>query len=358
MRFEPEASDGANAGLHIIHDLLIPVKEAFPNVSTADIWAMSGAVAVEFAGGPAVPFKICRKDAVQNVQSDQSDVQSAVPENGRLPDASQGAQHLRDVFYRMGFNDREIVALSGGHTLGRCHKMRSGYDGAWTHDPLAFNNSYFVNLMTMTWKKREWDGPEQYTDEETLRLIMLPTDIALKEDSVFKPVAQEYADNESVFRDDFAAAYGKLLALGCKPGEPKAPAAPGCPFMAKATNSADFRDMAMHGSIEHCKESVAKGADVHALEKNSGRSALHKAAFWNHVHMMDWMIGELKMEVNLQDYNGDTPLHDAARFGHADIVSALLKGGARVDVINKEGKTAEGVARDYEKAKTADFIKK
>ncbi len=45
------------------------------------------------------------------------------PPNGRLPDASQGAQHLRDVFYRMGFNDQEIVALSGAHTLGRCHQV-------------------------------------------------------------------------------------------------------------------------------------------------------------------------------------------------------------------------------------------
>jgi catalase (peroxidase I) len=35
MRFEPEKSDDANAGLHIIHDLLIPVKKEFPNVSTA-----------------------------------------------------------------------------------------------------------------------------------------------------------------------------------------------------------------------------------------------------------------------------------------------------------------------------------
>jgi catalase (peroxidase I) len=35
------------------------------------------------------------------------------PPQGRLPDAAQGAQHLRDVFYRMGFNDRDIVALNG-----------------------------------------------------------------------------------------------------------------------------------------------------------------------------------------------------------------------------------------------------
>ena len=37
----------------------------------------------------------------------------------RLPDASKGAPHIRDVFYRMGFNDQEIVALSGAHALGR-----------------------------------------------------------------------------------------------------------------------------------------------------------------------------------------------------------------------------------------------
>ena len=38
----------------------------------------------------------------------------------RLPDASKGAPHIRDVFTRMGFNDQELVALSGAHALGRC----------------------------------------------------------------------------------------------------------------------------------------------------------------------------------------------------------------------------------------------
>lgn len=31
----------------------------------------------------------------------------------------------------MGFNDNEIVALSGAHALGRCHVDRSGFDGPW-----------------------------------------------------------------------------------------------------------------------------------------------------------------------------------------------------------------------------------
>ena len=102
-----------------------------------------------------------------------------IPENGRLPDASQGAPHLRDVFGRQDFTDRDIVALSGGHTLGRCHKVRSGFDGPWTDNPLKFDNSYFKNLMNLEWRKRVWDGKEQYEDVATQRLMMLPTDITI-----------------------------------------------------------------------------------------------------------------------------------------------------------------------------------
>ena len=79
MRFEPEASDGANAGLHIVHDLLLPVKSTFPSVSFSDIWTAAGCVAVESLGGPEVPLNLGRVD------SDGS----GVLENGRLPDAAQ-----------------------------------------------------------------------------------------------------------------------------------------------------------------------------------------------------------------------------------------------------------------------------
>ena len=82
-----------------------------------------GVVAVEEAGGPKTPFRLGREDATDG---------STSPPDGRLPDADKGsrvatAQHLRDVFYRMGFTDQEIVALSGAHAMGRCHTDRSGY---------------------------------------------------------------------------------------------------------------------------------------------------------------------------------------------------------------------------------------
>lgn len=43
----------------------------------------------------------------------------------------------------MGFNDQEIVALSGAHALGRCHTDRSGFEGPWQFSPTTFSNEYF-----------------------------------------------------------------------------------------------------------------------------------------------------------------------------------------------------------------------
>lgn len=59
----------------------------------------------------------------------------------------EGADHLREVFGRMSFSDRDIVALSGAHTVGKNHSERSGFDGAWTSDHLAFNNQYYIDLL-------------------------------------------------------------------------------------------------------------------------------------------------------------------------------------------------------------------
>ncbi|KAH0445880.1 hypothetical protein IEQ34_025286 [Dendrobium chrysotoxum] len=52
---------------------------------------------------------------------------------------------------RMGFNDQEIVALSGAHSMGRCHPDRSGFKGPWTNAPTAFSNLYFKELLEKKW---------------------------------------------------------------------------------------------------------------------------------------------------------------------------------------------------------------
>lgn len=335
-RFEPESTDDANAGLSIIRDLLYPIHVRHPEISQADLWTLAGACAVEFLGGPAIPHRLGRADAKDG---------SRCPANGRIPDASQGAAHLRETFYRMGLGDRDIVALSGGHTLGRCHLVRSGYDGKWTSNPLRFDNSYFQNLIGLDWKPKAWPGKLMYeaVDAAGERLIMLPTDMAIRDDPVFAAHARVYARDQAAFFRDFAEAFGKLLALGCPAACDPARSTAATPQDAVDRASAEFREWAMHGSIEHVRRFAAQ-ANVHAAEANSGRTALHKAAFWGHHALCEMLLGELGLSPNVADSMGDTPLHDAARFGHVKVVQRLVAHGADRSVRNTAGQTALDVA--------------
>ena len=351
MRFEPEKSDPANAGLSIIYDMLHVVKKRHPEVTFADLWSAAGSMAVEFLGGPRVPHAFGRQDFPAG---------HPTPPNGRLPDASQGASHVREVFGRMGMTDRETVALCGAHTVGRCHIVRSGYDGKWTSNPLKFDNEYFRNLVGLTWSQKQWDGPLQYTDPSG-ELMMLPTDVAMLDDPAYRPFVELYARDEEAFFADFADAFAKLLSLGCP--------APACPHLAASHGSApadsrhlasaEFREAAMHGhAIDVLRGVAAEGADVHGLERSSGRSALHKAAFWGHKDTITYLTQECKLNPNVQDYNGDTPLHDAARFGHAEVARRLLQGGADPSLRNKEGQTVLGVAEEYSKPEVVATLKR
>jgi hypothetical protein len=132
---------------------------------------------VESMGGPPVAWRSGRTD---------SDDGATCPPDGRLPNADMGqagqtVQHLRDIFHRMvragstllrparapllcatrtpspspsppaltcsggwqGFTDKEMVALSGAHALGRCHTDRSGHVGPWTRAETTFSNEYY-----------------------------------------------------------------------------------------------------------------------------------------------------------------------------------------------------------------------
>lgn len=209
MRFPPESTDGANAGLEHARKFLEPIKQKFPWISYGDLWTLAGAVSIEAMGGPSIPWKPGRVDKPASVTV------SEIPPNGRLPDASQGAQHVRDVFYRMGFDDREITALVGAHSLGRCHTDRSGYDGAWSYTPTRFSNQFFKILLNTKWVPKQWDGPAQFVSEDNA-LMMLPADMVFKTDPSFRKHSEKYANDKDLFFKDFAAAFAKLLALGNK----------------------------------------------------------------------------------------------------------------------------------------------
>jgi len=218
MRYENEGGDPANAGLQHARVFLEPIKEKHPWITYADLWTLAGVTAIEAMGGPVIPWKPGRTDYPD---------ESKYPGRGRLPDAAQAADHLRDVFYRMGFNDQEIVALSGAHSLGRCHPDRSGFDGPWVINPTRFSNQYYKMLTTLKWEPRKWTGPFQYRNAELgEELMMLPTDVSLIQDPAFAPHVKAYADDKDLFFKDFSAAFAKLIELGVHRDERKAEAAP------------------------------------------------------------------------------------------------------------------------------------
>lgn len=237
IRFDPEIKHGANAGLAGAVELLEPVKEKYPGVSYADIYQMASARGIELAGGPKIDMKYGRVDATS---SKQCSVEGNLPDAEAGPDGNFGGDrgtcsnkdptasgHLRKVFYRMGLNDEEIVALSGAHTFGRAYADRSGLgkektkftdgsetklaDGSttskytpggspWVDNWLVFDNSYFTTINDET------------TDEE---LIKLSSDKTLWEDEGFAPYAIKFADQDAFF-ESYAKAQKKLSELGCK----------------------------------------------------------------------------------------------------------------------------------------------
>jgi cytochrome c peroxidase len=210
-------------------------------------------------GGPTVEWKQGRSDAVTG---------TTVPD-GRLPNADSGSvkadvEHLRSIFNRQGFTDREIVALSGAHAVGRCHTEASGYWGPWTNAETTFSNEYFRLLLEEKWTPKKthlgkvgrherhmlhlwiyihniyifqhninvfigtlvwslmyiciyvfiqaWTGPAQFENPDG-QLMMLPSDLALVRSDEFRPFVALYAKNEEAFFKDFASAFGKVQNL-------------------------------------------------------------------------------------------------------------------------------------------------
>lgn len=210
MRFKPESDHGGNAGLDLARNWLESVKQAHPDISYADLYMLAANVAIAEMGGPSMKTKVGRTDVEEGHYTPTPD--------GRLPDATQGSSHIRDVFNRMGFTDREMVALIGAaHGIGRCHKEASGFDGPWTRSPTTFSNAYFKELLENTWTERKWNGPRQFEDP-TGDLMMLPTDMEFRSDPVFLKWSKVYADDEELLFRDFARAWKKMTENNVKFG--------------------------------------------------------------------------------------------------------------------------------------------
>lgn len=189
-------------------------KYAKSGLSYADLYTLAGVASIKQMGGPAIGWSSGRTDQLVDF----------VTPDGRLPNADSGppladksdADHLRKIFNRMGFNDKEIVVLSGAHALGRCHPTASGYDGPWTPTPTTFNNAYYTLLTSLKWIPKDWSGPPQYVNGANGKLMMLPTDYVLLDDKKFLKWVNVYAKDGAKFDADFSKTFQKLEELGTK----------------------------------------------------------------------------------------------------------------------------------------------
>ena len=176
-------------------------------------------------------------------------------------DPYSSAMDIRETFARMAMNDEETVALiAGGHAFGKSHgmvpaskvgpapegapmsamglgwqnsegtgfaqyAMTSGIEGAWTPNPIQWDNAYLENLFKYDWEltKSPAGGvqykpvnadapktPDAHIEGQENELMMLATDIALKVDPEYRRICERFLDDFDYFSDCFARAWYKL----------------------------------------------------------------------------------------------------------------------------------------------------
>jgi len=183
---------------------------------------------------------------------------------GGNPDPALSAKFIRETFRRMAMNDEETLALIvGGHTVGKAHgaapdaqyvgpepegasleeqgfgwkqkfgsgkgsdTITSGLEGAWTNNPTKWDNGYLENLHKYDWqlttspagakqwapKNPEAQGtvPDAHDKSKRHAPMMLTTDLAMKVDPTYGPIAKRFHENPNQLAEAFAKAWYKLL---------------------------------------------------------------------------------------------------------------------------------------------------
>ena len=182
---------------------------------------------------------------------------------GGNPDPLLSASFIRQTFARMAMNDEETLALIvGGHTFGKTHgaasgdyvgpepegapleeqglgwrntfgtgkgsdAITSGLEGAWTDEPTKWDNGFLDNLFKYDWElvespagAKQWkpsnpeaEGtvPDAHDPSRRHAPMMLTTDLALKLDPIYAPIAKRFHEHPDELADAFARAWYKLI---------------------------------------------------------------------------------------------------------------------------------------------------
>jgi hypothetical protein len=98
-------------------------------------------------------------------------------DDGFLPGADFSWQQVNGLFGgRMGMSMKEVVAILGAHSVGRCEFANSGFDGGWTASQSSFSNSYFQTFGTSAWTNDNHSDVWVSTRQQTL-LVMADVEL-------------------------------------------------------------------------------------------------------------------------------------------------------------------------------------
>ncbi|CAK9166669.1 unnamed protein product, partial [Ilex paraguariensis] len=138
---------------------------------------------------------------------------SEPPLEGQLPDATKDSNYQRDVFGQMGLGDKDIVALSGGHILvgsancAAAFSLKLQWNISIDMVRKYTENNQFTDLIMIYFDRELLSGDKE-------GLIQLPSDKALLEDPVFRPLVEKYAADEDAFFADYAKTHLQLSEIG------------------------------------------------------------------------------------------------------------------------------------------------
>jgi catalase-peroxidase len=291
QRFAPLNSWPDNVNLDKARRLLWPIKQKYGNkLSWADLMVLTGNVAIESMGLKSFGFGGGRADVWEpeevnwgsetvwlDNQRYSGDRELAQPlgavQMGLIyvnpqgpdgnPDPVLAARDIRETFARMAMNDEETVALvAGGHTFGKAHgaapeshkgpepegapleqqgfgwhsdfgsgkgvdTISSGLEGAWTENPIAWDNNYLENLFKYEWeltkspagafqwvpKNPEAQGtvPDAHDPAKRHTPVMQTTDLSLRFDPAYEKISRDYLANPDKLADAFSRAWFKLM---------------------------------------------------------------------------------------------------------------------------------------------------
>ncbi len=291
QRFAPLNSWPDNANLDKARRLLWPIKQKYGRkLSWGDLIVFAGNCALESMGFETFGFGFGREDIWEpdeiiwgpedtwlgderysgdrELSGPLGAVQMGLiyvnPEgpNGN-PDPLASARDIRETFRRMAMNDEETLALIvGGHTFGKVHgahsadyigpepegcpletqgfgwlntagtgkgadTVTSGLEGAWTNDPVKWDNGFLDSLFRYEWElttspagAKQWTPtdpaakdtvPDAHDPSKRHAPMMLTTDLALRMDPIYAPIAKRFHENPDQLADAFAKAWYKLL---------------------------------------------------------------------------------------------------------------------------------------------------